>query len=47
MLYGTIVVLATLGVSSLRTPKFVGRWYYVFVVLVVGLTGVYASRLLA
>ena len=47
VLYGTIVVLATLGVSSLRTPKFVGRWYYVFAVLVVGLTGVYASRLLA
>ena len=47
VLYGTIVVLATLGVSSLRTPKFVGRSYYVFAVLVLGLTGVYASRLLA
>jgi CDP-diacylglycerol--serine O-phosphatidyltransferase len=45
-LYVTIVVLAYLGVSSLRTPKFVGRWYYVFSMLVLGLTGVYAWRLL-
>ncbi len=45
VLYGTVVVLAFLGVSSVRTPKFVGRWYYVFSVLVLGLTGVYAWRL--
>ena len=47
VLYGTVVVLASLGVSSVRTPKFVGRWYYVFSVLVLVLTGVYTWRLLA
>jgi CDP-diacylglycerol--serine O-phosphatidyltransferase len=47
VLYGTVVALASLGVSSIRTPKFVGRWYYVFSVLVLVLTGVYTWRLLA
>ncbi len=45
VLYTAVVMLAVLSVTPFRMPKLGGRWYYVFTVFVVSLTGVYGVRL--
>ncbi len=45
VLYTAVTMLAVLGVMPVRMPKAGGRWYYVFAVFVVSLTGVYGWRL--
>ncbi len=38
VLYATLMILAGFNLSSIRTPKFTGRWFYVLTVYVVLLT---------
>ncbi len=46
VLYIVCLSIAALNVAPIRTPKLAGRWFYVLIVLVLGLTAVYGSRLL-
>ncbi len=45
VLYTAVMMLAVLNVMPVLMPKAGGRWYYVFTVFVVSLTGVYGWRL--
>ena len=46
ILYTLLVVLAILNVTSIRTPKLAGRWYYVLSVYTLVLTMIYGWQLL-
>lgn len=46
ILYTLLVVLAILNVTSIRTPKLAGRWYYVLSVYTLVLTTIYGWQLL-
>ena len=46
LLYGFVVLLALLNVSSLRVPKMVGVWYYVITAYVLASTALYVALLL-
>jgi phosphatidylserine synthase len=41
MLYIVCMGMAALNVAPIRTPKFNGRWFYVLIVYVLGLTAMY------
>jgi CDP-diacylglycerol---serine O-phosphatidyltransferase len=43
---GTVVALAALNVSPLRTPKLGGRWYLVYAGALVGFTALFGARLI-
>ncbi|MBQ0719359.1 MAG: CDP-alcohol phosphatidyltransferase family protein [Gammaproteobacteria bacterium] len=45
-LYIMIVVLAVLNVAPIRTPKLIGRWYYVLIAYAVILSVIYGWQLL-
>jgi archaetidylserine synthase len=45
ILYTVCVSIAALNVSSIRTPKFTGRWFYVLTVYALGLTIIYSWML--
>lgn len=46
LLYCVLMVLAVLNVTSIRTPKFGGSWYYAIVVYALGMSAVYGWQLL-
>lgn len=46
ILYGAIVIIASLNVAPLKTPKFTGRWYYVLIMYSVLITVIYGRQLL-
>lgn len=45
ILYITCIVVAALNVAPVRTPKFTGKWFYVLIVYVLGLTAIYGWML--
>lgn len=45
ILYIVCLSIAALNVAPIRTPKLSGRWFYVLIVLVLGLTAVYGLKL--
>ena len=45
VLYILLLVLAAFNLSSIRTPKFAGKWFYVLIVYTVFLTFVYVQLL--
>ena len=47
ILYILLVLMATMNVAPIKTPKFAGRWYYVLMLYTLVLTVVYGSQLLA
>lgn len=46
ILYTTILLLAALNITPIRTPKFGGRWVYALTLYVAILTAIYTYRLL-
>jgi CDP-diacylglycerol--serine O-phosphatidyltransferase len=46
IIYITCISIAALNVAPVRTPKHTGRWFYVLIVYVLGLTAIYAWILL-
>ncbi len=47
ILYAMLILLAVLNLAPIRTPKFAGRWVYVLLVYVLGLTVIYSGILVA
>lgn len=47
VLYVMLAVLSALNVSTLRTPKLGGNWYYVIVAYAVGMSALFAWQLMA
>ncbi|MBI5231881.1 MAG: CDP-alcohol phosphatidyltransferase family protein [Coriobacteriales bacterium] len=47
LLYATLMLLAVLNVSPIRTPKLSGRWYYAVVAYALAASALYGWRLLA
>lgn len=47
LLYGTLMVLAILNVSPIRTPKLSGRWYYAVVAYALAASALYGWRLIS
>lgn len=45
-LYAITMVLAVLNISSIRTPKLAGRWFYALIVYILVLTTVYLKQCL-
>ena len=45
VLYVMLMVLAALNVSTLRTPKFGGSWYYAIVAYAIGMSALFAWQL--
>jgi len=43
VIYGTVVLLAILNVSSFRMPKMVGIWYYIVAVYVIVSTAIFGT----
>jgi len=41
VLYATLMILAGFNLSSIRTPKFAGRWFYILIAYVLLLTIIY------
>jgi len=47
LLYAMLMLLAALNVSTLRTPKFGGNWYYGIVAYAVGMSALFVWQLVA
>ena len=45
VIYGILMLLSALNLSSIPTPKFGGKWIYVLVIYVIALTSVFAWML--
>ena len=45
-LYVLLMLLATLNVASIKTPKFAGRWYYALILYTLVITAIYGWELL-
>ena len=45
ILYAVFVVLAVLNIAPIRTPKLTGRWFYILIIYVMGMTAIYGWRI--
>ena len=45
LIYAMLMLIAVFNLAPIRTPKFAGRWFYVLLVYVMGLTVIYSGIL--